>query len=97
MSTLDKKVFEKVMDPFLVILFSFIWSSAFIAGAFSLPYLGPYLTLLLRFALSAVLLFLLVSSLYLNCGYRRFSLMRASAVVNRQLILRASWLRLLFH
>ncbi|MDR2659866.1 MAG: DMT family transporter [Spirochaetaceae bacterium] len=62
-----KPFIEKLMDPFLVILFSFIWTSAFIAGAFSIPYLGPYFTLLVRFALSAVLLFLmaLISKSYL--------------------------------
>jgi drug/metabolite transporter (DMT)-like permease len=50
---------EKLIDPFLVILFNFIWSSAFVAGAFSIPDLGPYFTLLIRFALSAILLFLI--------------------------------------
>ncbi|MDR3114744.1 MAG: DMT family transporter [Treponema sp.] len=62
-----KQFLEKLIDPFLVILFSFIWSSAFIAGAFSIPDLGPYFTLLVRFTLSAVLLFLiaLISKSYL--------------------------------
>jgi hypothetical protein len=39
----------------------------------------------------------LVSRRYSNCGYRCLSLIRASAVVNRQLILHASWFRLRFH
>jgi drug/metabolite transporter (DMT)-like permease len=50
---------EKLTGLFLIVLFSFIWSSAFIAAAFSLPDLGPYFTLLARFALSAMLLFLI--------------------------------------
>jgi drug/metabolite transporter (DMT)-like permease len=62
-----KHFWGKLVTPFLVVLFSFIWSSAFIAGAFSIPDLGPYFTLLVRFALSALLLFLtaLISKSYL--------------------------------
>ncbi len=36
----------------LGVLFSLVWSSAFIAGAVAVPELGPFPTLVLRFVLS---------------------------------------------
>jgi drug/metabolite transporter (DMT)-like permease len=54
-----KRILKKLISSFLVILLSFIWSSAFIAGAFSIPDLGPYFTLLIRFTFSSVLLFVI--------------------------------------
>lgn len=40
----------------LALVFSLIWSSAFVAGALALPDLGPMLTLVARFGLSALLM-----------------------------------------
>ncbi|WP_196258928.1 DMT family transporter [Pelagibacterium limicola] len=40
----------------LGVLFSLVWSSAFIAGAVAVPELGPFPTLVLRFVLSAIAL-----------------------------------------
>jgi drug/metabolite transporter (DMT)-like permease len=40
----------------LAVLFSLLWSSAFIAGAVAVPELGPFLTLVLRFVLGAAIM-----------------------------------------
>lgn len=67
----------------LVIIFSIIWSSAFIAGAIALTDFDPFTLLTLRFLLSA----LLMLPLCLSCGGFRWSTPGGHIAIRRGLLL----------
>lgn len=67
----------------LVVIFSIVWSSAFIAGAIALTDFDPFTLLTLRFLLSA----LLMLPICLSCGRLQFSTYRDRIAIRHGLLL----------
>lgn len=50
---------DSFLGILIIIFFSLVWSSAFIAAVYPVRELGPYLCLSLRFFISAIILFII--------------------------------------